>query len=100
MDANCVGKYNNNYVVATTKGFTVLDNDFNYKAYAGAEGKYVVANGSNLYTLDLTNNGQMKSYTSTDLTTAASTVNTTSAITDRQQGCNGYRRQRDVCLQG
>ena len=81
VDANCVGKYNNNYVVATTKGFTVLDNDFNYKAYAGAEGKYVVANGSNLYTLDLTNNGQMKSYTSTDLTTAASTVNTTSAIT-------------------
>lgn len=81
VDANCVAKYNNNYVVATTKGFTVLDNDFNYKAYAGAEGKYVVANGSNLYTLDLTNNGQMKSYTSTDLTTAASTVNTTSAIT-------------------
>ncbi len=83
VDANCVGKYGNNFVVATTKGFTVLDNDFNYQAYAGAEGKYVVSNGNDLYTLDLTDNGQLKKYGSTNLTSATQTVNTTNAITPK-----------------
>ena len=83
VDANCVAKYGNNYVVATTKGFTVMDNDFNYTAHAGAEGKYVVATDGKLYTLDLNNNGELNVWNSADMASASLTTHTTSAITPK-----------------
>lgn len=80
-DANCVAKYGNSYVVATTQGFSVFDQSFNNVNYAGTEGKYVVTSGSDLYTLALTNS--LNKYTSADLSSAAASWNTTSAITPK-----------------
>lgn len=53
IDANCVAKYNGNYVVATTKGFSVFDKDFNFDNYGTVEGKYAVVANNKLYALDL-----------------------------------------------
>ncbi len=83
VDANCVAKYGNNFVVATTKGFTVMDNDFNYSAHAGSEGKYVVATDGKLYTLDLNQNGELNVWNSADMATASLTTHTTNAITPK-----------------
>ena len=66
IDANCVAKWGDEYVVATTKGFTIFDKDMNFWNKNGAEGKYAVTANNNLYALDLTNNGQMNIYSNGD----------------------------------
>ena len=72
VDANCVAAFGTDHVLATTKGFTVVDEDGNYTPFnTSYVGKHVVTANSKLYTL--TEDGKLNVYNSTDMTTAAST---------------------------
>ena len=80
IDANCVTKYGDDLVVATTKGWGVFDKDMNYANYDGAEGKYAVTANNSIYALDLTNNGQLSVWNTTDFTKTPVSATATGAI--------------------
>lgn len=56
MDANSVAAFDGEHIVATTKGLTSFDNEFDHWNKTGDEGKSVVVANSKLYTLDVKGN--------------------------------------------
>lgn len=72
MDANCVAAFGTDHVLATTKGFTAFDKDWNYQNFnTNSVGKHVVTANSKLYAL--TEDGKLNVYNTTDMETAADT---------------------------
>lgn len=56
MDANSVAAFGDEHIVATTKGLTSFNNEFDHWNMKGYEGKSVVVAKSKLYTLDVKGN--------------------------------------------
>lgn len=56
MDANSVAAFDGEHIVATTKGLTSFDNEFDHWNKTGDEGKSVVVANNKLYTLDVKGN--------------------------------------------
>ncbi|MQN59354.1 hypothetical protein [Segatella copri] len=72
VDANCVAAFGTDHVLATTKGFTAFDKDWNFTNFNTTSiGKHVVTANNKLYAL--TEDGTLNVYNSSDMETAAST---------------------------
>lgn len=74
VDANCVAAFGTDHVLATTKGFTAFDKDWNFTNFNTTSiGKHVVTANNKLYAL--TEDGTLNVYNSSDMETVASTYN-------------------------
>ena len=73
MDANCVANFNNNHIVATTKGFTIFNAKMNKWNEGSTEGKYLVAANGKLYAL--TSDGTLTVYNDNEMQNVAATYN-------------------------
>lgn len=73
MDANCVANFDNNHIVATTKGFTIFNANMNKWNEGSTEGKYLVAANGKLYAL--TSDGTLTVYNDNEMQDVAATYN-------------------------
>lgn len=73
MDANCVANFDNNHIVATTKGFTIFNAKMNKWNEGNTEGKYLVAANGKLYAL--TSDGTLTVYNDNEMKEVAATYN-------------------------
>ena len=73
MDANCVANFDNNHIVATTKGFTIFNAKMNKWNEGSTEGKYLVAANGKLYAL--TADGTLTAYNDNEMQNVAATYN-------------------------
>ena len=73
MDANCVANFDNNHIVATTKGFTIFNAKMNKWNEGSTEGKYLVAANGKLYAL--TADGTLTAYNDNEMQDVAATYN-------------------------
>lgn len=73
MDANSVAAFDGEHIVATTKGLTSFDNEFDHWNKTGDEGKSVVVANNKLYTLDV--KGNVYVYDNKNLENPISTYN-------------------------
>ena len=73
MDANCVANFDNNHIVATTKGFTIFNAKMNKWNEGNTEGKYLVAANGKLYAL--TSDGTLTVYNDNEMKEVAVTYN-------------------------
>lgn len=71
VDANCVANFNNNHIVATTKGFTIFNAKMNKWNEGSTEGKYLVAANGKLYAL--TSDGTLTVYNDNEMQDVAAT---------------------------
>ena len=73
MDANCVANFDNNHIVATTKGFTIFNAKMNKWNEGSTEGKYLVAANGKLYALTV--DGTLTAYNDNEMQDVAATYN-------------------------
>ena len=73
MDANCVANFDNNHIVATTKGFTIFNAKMNKWNVGSTEGKYLVAANGKLYALTV--DGTLTAYNDNEMQDVAATYN-------------------------
>lgn len=73
MDANCVANFDNNHIVATTKGFTIFNAKMNKWNVGSTEGKYLVAANGKLYALTV--DGTLTAYNDYEMQDVAATYN-------------------------
>ena len=73
MDANCVANFDNNHIVATTKGFTIFNAKMNKWNEGSTEGKYLVTANGKLYAL--TSDGTLTVYNDNEMQEVAATYN-------------------------
>lgn len=73
MDANCVANFDNNHIVATTKGFTIFNAKMNKWNEGSTEGKYLIAANGKLYALTV--DGTLTAYKDNEMQDVAATYN-------------------------
>ena len=73
LDANCVANFDNNHIVATTKGFTIFNAKMNKWNEGSTEGKYLVAANGKLYALTV--DGTLTAYNDNEMQDVAATYN-------------------------
>lgn len=73
MDANCVANFDNNHIVATTKGFTIFNAKMNKWNEGSTEGKYLVTANDKLYALTV--DGTLTAYNDNEMQDVAATYN-------------------------
>ena len=73
LDANCVANFKNNHFVATTKGFTIFNENMNKWNEGNKEGKYLLTANNKLYALTL--DGTLTAYTDNEMQDVAGTYN-------------------------
>lgn len=73
LDANCVANFKNNHIVATTKGFTIFNENMNKWNEGSTEGKYLVTANDKLYAL--TADGKLTVYTDNEMLQSEATYN-------------------------
>lgn len=73
MDANCVANFKSNHIVATTKGFTILNANNNKWNEGSTEGKYLVTANDKLYALTV--DGTLTAYNDNEMQDVAATYN-------------------------
>ena len=73
LDANCVANFKNNHIVATTKGFTIFNENMNKWNEGSTEGKYLVTANDKLYALTV--DGTLTAYNDNEMQEVAATYN-------------------------
>lgn len=73
LDANCVANFDNNHIVATTKGFTIFNAKMNKWNEGSTEGKYLIAANGKLYALTV--DGTLTAYKDNEMQDVAATYN-------------------------
>lgn len=81
MDANCVANFNNNHIVATTKGFTIFNAKMNKWNVGSTEGKYLVAANGKLYAL--TSDATLTVYNDNEMQDVAATYQVSTTISPK-----------------